>query len=112
MSVKTIHRLLAVVEEFRKIDPIMGVQTVSAFLYVAANPSCTAQQISDAVGLPQSTVSRNMLLLGSMPGHKTGGYGLVTDTDDPAERRRKIYSLSAKGKRVLNSISTLIEGVS
>lgn len=103
--------LLKIVEEMRKFDNQIEIQAVAVFLYVAVNGNkegISMQTIGEELDIAQSSVSRNCYKLADVNRHKKTGIGLLETFEDPMERRRKLVSLTAKGKRVYN---TLLEWV-
>ena len=49
------------------------------------------------------------MALGRLNRHREPGMELVYDQEDPTERRRKIYNLSPKGRRVATAIEHIID---
>ena len=102
--------LLKIIEEMRKFDPHMESQSIAIFFYVCeyggAN-GISMQTISKELDLAQSTVSRNCYKLGDKT-EKGPGIGLLQSFEDPMERRRKLVRLTAKGRRVLSTLSDLV----
>jgi DNA-binding MarR family transcriptional regulator len=103
-----IMRVIQIVEEFRKVYPDMQMQTAIVFLTVAMEGTITMKDLGKRWDLAQSTCSRNVALLSDKLKHDKPGYGLVIAKEDPVERRRKIITLTANGKRVAASLETLV----
>lgn len=106
----TIAKGLRFVEEFRKMDPEMQMQTAAVFLTVVIEPGITMRRMGDKLGLSQASCSRNVTSLSKWRKENIPGHDLVEAVEDPSERRRKIVHLTPKGKRVAESISTIIGG--
>jgi len=104
--------LLKIIEEMRKFDNQIEAQAIAVFFFVATHSDkqegIAMQTISEELDMAQSSVSRNCYKLADVNRHKKTGIGLVQTFEDPMERRRKLVSLTAKGKRVHN---TLLEWV-
>jgi len=103
--------LLKIIEEMRKFDNQIEAQAIAVFFFVATHSKqegIAMQTISEELDMAQSSVSRNCYKLADVNRHKKTGIGLVQTFEDPMERRRKLVSLTAKGKRVYN---TLLEWV-
>ena len=103
--------LLKIIEEMRKFDSQLEAQAISVFFYVASKggkDGVAMQSISEDLDIAQSSVSRNCYKLADVNRHRKSGIGLLQTFEDPMERRRKLVRLTAKGKRVYN---TLLEWV-
>jgi len=102
--------LLKIIEEMRKFDPHMESQSIAVFFYVChygGADGISMQSISENLDLAQSTISRNCYKLGDKTG-KGIGIGLLQSFEDPEERRRKLVRLTAKGRRVFNTLSEMV----
>ena len=103
--------LLKIIEEMRKFDSHMESQTIAVFFYVGeygGADGIAMQTIADKLDLAQSTVSRNCYKLGDRT--RDGiGIGLLQSFEDPEERRRKLVRISAKGRRVYNSLTDMVK---
>ena len=103
--------LLNIIEEMRKFDSHMESQTIAVFFYVclySGADGVSMQTISEKLDLAQSTVSRNCYKLGDRT--RDGiGIGLLQSFEDPEERRRKLVRISAKGRRVFNTLSDMVK---
>jgi DNA-binding MarR family transcriptional regulator len=103
--------LLKIIEEMRKFDSHMESQTIAVFFYVclySGADGVSMQTISEKLDLAQSSVSRNCYKLGDRT--RDGiGIGLLQSFEDPEERRRKLVRLTAKGRRVFNTLSDMVK---
>lgn len=98
--------LLTIIEEMRKMDSRMECQSISTFLCVAIyakKSGVTMKFVGDTIGIAQSSVSRNAWKLGKQ------GLNLLTCEECPDERRRKILNLSHKGKKVFETLTSLVK---
>lgn len=85
-------------------NPTMPLQQVQLFLHVAHHGEVLMEDLEEATGVEQSSVSRNVSALGGgWPGKP--GYGLVESREDPTNRRRKLVRLTNKGKALAGGIS-------
>lgn len=101
--------LLRVIERFREIDGEMQAQAMAVLLKVAKSPlPLRMHDIAVELGLSQSTISRNVAYLGDWNRRKEAGHKLLEAYEDPAERRRKLVRLTAKGKRFVKSLNEII----
>ena len=103
--------LLKIIEEMRKFDSHMESQTIAVFFYVclySGADGVSMQTISQKLDIAQSSVSRNCYKLGDRT--RDGiGIGLLQSFEDPEERRRKLVRLTAKGRRVFNTLSGMVK---
>ena len=103
--------LLKIIEEMRKFDSHMESQTIAVFFYVclySGADGVSMQTISQKLDIAQSSVSRNCYKLGDRT--RDGiGIGLLQSFEDPEERRRKLVRLTAKGRRVFNTLSDMVK---
>lgn len=109
MDKQTLAKGLRFVEEFRKIDPEMQLQTVATFMSVAVQPGITMKELADRLGISQASCSRNVAALSKWHRMSRPGHDLVEAVEDPAERRRKIVHLTPKGKRIAQTIWEILD---
>lgn len=95
------------VEEFRKLDPELPTQTANTFLFIAMHEGCTMRELAQALGVAQSTMSRNVSALSKI--HRLGkaGLNLVQRDPDPYERRRVIVTLTPRGQKFRDTLISL-----
>ena len=68
------------------------------FLAVAQQQPVTFAELEEVLGLSNSAISRTVAALGETHRKGTTGYGLCVVSKDPAEGRRFIVMLTAKGE--------------
>ena len=101
--------LLRIIERFREIDGEMQAQAMAVLMKVAKSPlPLKMHDIAIELGLSQSTISRNVAYLGDWNRRKEAGHKLLEAYEDPAERRRKLVRLTAKGRRFVKSLNEII----
>lgn len=106
---KPLVKIFRVLDELRKQHNTMCCHTAAVLIYIAMHPGSTTADIAAATGLAQASISRNTMELGKMNRRKQPGMNLVSDQEDPTERRRKIYFLTPKGQRVVASLIQTME---
>ncbi len=111
-----LKKAFSVIEEFRKLDPELQLNTAIVFLVVAASDGpVSMMDLSTSLGLEQSTLSRIVSDLtevdrfrnektGTKGRKRRGGFGLVKRYEDPIDRRFKLVELTAKGRAVRASL--------
>lgn len=105
-----IRELIKQLRAFNQIDTKMQVSTILTLLEIAkaeaSREECSVQQIESNVGLKSGTASRNVYYW-SDRGPKDmphSGYGFITVTFDPEDRRKRSLLLSAKGRAFINNL--------
>ena len=104
--------LIKIIEEMRKFDDQMESQAIAVFFIVCLNEGAdgvSMQDIAKRLDLAQSSVSRNVFKLSVVNRHRERGVGLLESYEDPMERRRKLVKVTAKGKRVWDTLTNLVK---
>ncbi|WP_018698106.1 MarR family winged helix-turn-helix transcriptional regulator [Amorphus coralli] len=110
MRLQPTDRAIALVEEFRKVDPEMQLQTVWLFLLAAKYEPCSQNYLTKLSGYTRTTVSRNMAILSEIGGRGREGHDLVAQQIDPEDRRSRIITLTPKGRAIYRSVQFIIGG--
>lgn len=101
--------LLELLEKVLSVDPVLAVNTLAVFLYIAKNKECAAADIVRDLKLAQPAVARHLQRLGrGSPGASKAvgpGLDLITYTDDAKDARRRLYSLNYRGLDLLDRLS-------
>jgi DNA-binding MarR family transcriptional regulator len=86
-------------------------QAFATFCLIAARPSeFPMADLTDILGLSQSSISRNVALL-SIGSVKAPGPQLIEAYEDPEYRRRKYVRLTTRGKRLAAEIAEILHAV-
>ena len=109
MNTKHMQTVMGLIEEFRKLHPEFPPQMMLTFLWVAHKPGITLRELTQHVGTSQSSMNKVVLQLAQEGSHGREGYNLVRTEFDPSDAKRKIVFLAPKGKRVLYSLTRLME---
>lgn len=107
---RPVDRLMSVLEAFRELDPDMPIQYALSFLTLARHPGLSIRELSERLGIAQSSASRNVAALSAWHSFRKPGHGLVEAKEDPRERRRKIVSLTPKGKALMRRLDQEMDG--
>lgn len=96
--------LMRVLREFRALDPDMPIPQAIALLLIGEHEGLSLKELADKVGCGMASASRYVASFGKpvRPGAK--GMGLVVAVEDPLERRKKIITLTGKGRVVVNRL--------
>lgn len=104
-------KLMAVLNEFRNYDPEMQIQTLMTFLFVSSRPENeppTIKDCAEAVGIAQSSASRNVAALASINRHHESGHQLLHTFENPMRRTQKLVVLTPRGKKLLESVEKMM----
>ncbi|MGQ9364879.1 MarR family transcriptional regulator [Azospirillum sp. ST 5-10] len=104
-AVTTIVRVL---EAFRTLDPDLPIQYALSFLTIAQNEGISVGELAERLGIAQSSASRNVAALSRWHSFGKAGLDLVQSQEDPRERRRKIVSLTDKGRAFLDGMRAIV----
>lgn len=96
-------KLTEVLEDFRNIYPEMPVQTMLVLLLIAQKDGIGVLRIGEALGIAQSSASRNVDVLGRGSVGKEG-LGLVEAGENPVNRREKLVKLTRRGEKLIESL--------
>lgn len=99
-----------ILDEFRNLNPNMPVAQIQAFLMVALDCGLGMSEISDKTGIKNSTTSRYLIELGASRLAGDGALGLVDRGVDPTNTRKASYTLTRKGKRVVEAVLAILAG--
>ena len=99
-----LHKVSLLLTAFRAANPIMTIQTAHTLLLVAIHPGASVSELSNISGYKLSTISRNLLDLGSRNRKREPGLGLVSTEVDPNELRKKQVNLSSKGQALMHQL--------
>lgn len=101
----TIHAFMSAVDELRKLDPELQLQTVKVFLLVAEQPGILQGDIANLANISQGGSSRNVHALGKR--HRKGkpGLGLIAQRSDDEDIRRVRLYLTDRGRALLDRLA-------
>lgn len=88
----------------------LPLQQIMILLHVAnVSEAMPMADLVQLTGVEQSSVSRNVALLGSgLPIERKKGYGLVEAYEDPMYRRRKLVALTPRGQMLQKDLATIL----
>ncbi|HYC03390.1 MAG TPA: winged helix DNA-binding protein [Azospirillaceae bacterium] len=104
-----LNPLVRVLEEFRTLDPDLPIQYALSFLTIAQNEGMSIRDLSERLGIAQSSASRNVAALSKWHSFGKAGHDLVEAVEDPRERRRKIVTLTPRGRDLAERLGGLIQ---
>jgi DNA-binding MarR family transcriptional regulator len=107
---RELNTIMRLVETFRTVDAVLPAQMAQCFLAVAIRPGLTAQNLAEMTSLSQAAVNRNIRALGKRHRYDKPGLELIEAVPDPAEPRRNIMSLTAKGEKLAAELIRALQG--
>jgi DNA-binding MarR family transcriptional regulator len=100
--------LIRVLEALRHLDPDMPIQYALSFLTVAQHEGLSIRELSERLGIAQSSASRNVAALSRWHSFGKPGHDLVQSEEDPRERRRKVVTLTPKGRALAEELRAIV----
>ena len=97
-----------VLEAFRTLDPDLPIQYALSFMTIARNEGISIGELAERLGIAQSSASRNVAALSRWHSFGKAGLDLVQAQEDPRERRRKIGTLTDKGRAFLEELRAIV----
>ncbi len=100
-------KLQNILQELVKIDPEFPLQWVCVFLEISMDEGCSLKDVAEKTGISMSVMSRT---IGALSNYRRMGkpYGLVLVKMAKDDRRRKELYLSARGKKLVESLKKKI----
>ncbi len=98
------RRLLAAIQEFRRIDPDMQLPMAAALLIVTLKDGVSRTEVMDDLNVAGSTATRN---LAGLMAKRRGK--LVSQRVNPDERRWRMHSLTPEGRELIRRLADILE---
>lgn len=108
---EAVATLVRVLEAFRTLDPDLPIQYALSFLTVAQNEGMSVGELAERLGIAQSSASRNIAALSRWHSLGKAGLDLVQAVEDPQERRRKVVTLTDRGRAFLDTLGAIVRPV-
>lgn len=103
IALKSVLRLF---DNIRKKHPDMPMAQAHVLLRVAAagDQGISMSDLARETYIGQASCSRYVAALGKLDRHRETGMDLVRAVEDPLERRKKIVTLTGKGRAYVNTL--------
>ena len=107
---RNIEKLIAALEEFKKIDPSMSLPSLLTFLYYhnIENNSGNRSIVEERLGMTGATASRATLYWCEKKTPHEKGKNMVEMVQDPMNRRANIVQYNRKGLELMQRISEIM----
>ncbi|AYJ85547.1 MarR family transcriptional regulator [Sphingomonas paeninsulae] len=105
---RPVTQLAAAIDVFREVTSTMSLAQLKAFLVVATNEGKSLGELTLIAGGKTSTMSRYLLDFSDKVKNGGDGYGLISRTSDPAELRRNVYSLTPRGRAMMDKVLKIL----
>jgi DNA-binding MarR family transcriptional regulator len=103
---RLLRSIASAMGEFRKLSSTMPVGEVYMFLLAALNEGSSISELAEKADMKMSTASRYLLDLSDKRRAGNPGFGLLRSELDPNELRRKVVTLTPKGRNVIRSLTS------
>lgn len=104
-----LEAILHTVQVFRLLDPEMQAQTIAIVLFVACRGRpVLMQELVEAVGLSQSSISRNVASMAERHRNGRDGHRLLESWENPDNRRQKFVALTDRGRAFVKALRRAI----
>ena len=102
----SLEKVLKIVKKFRELDADISFSVALVLLLVAqaGDEGISLTDIASMANLGLSTVSRHVAHLGKINRHHEEGLNLIQTHEDPMERRRRLVTLTGKGRAFMNQL--------
>jgi DNA-binding MarR family transcriptional regulator len=103
-------RLCAALKLLHRNSDNMTIGAAISFCTVAEYEGKSLREYGDMLELPQSTMSRHLLDLGEMDRRRRPGLMLIEQKPDIMDRRKNVYTLTLKGRRLIEELIKAVGG--
>ena len=106
-----IKKLIAALEEFKKVDTSITLPSILSFLYYAdiENNSGNRTIVMDRLNMSGATASRATLYWCDFKAPRVKGKDMLNVTQDPFDRRANCIQYNRKGKELIDRIAEAME---
>lgn len=109
-TLPTAARLLAALEEVRKVDPEMPVQYLAALLLVYQNPGMSHRDLVSVLRFTSSAAARFAARMSERQSFSVPGLNLIVNETDPYDRRGRQMYLTPRGVRLMKAVEAVLSG--
>lgn len=106
---KLLHKVSLLMTAFRNVNPTMSIQVCHTLALIAIHEGVSLVELGRISGFKMSTISRNILDLGTRNRKREPGYGLVETVTDPMELRKKKILLTSKGRELIRQVLDIMK---
>jgi DNA-binding MarR family transcriptional regulator len=110
MNKKALSCAIAVIEEFRRINPEMQAQQMLTLLLVAKEEGITPKEVGERIGISQAAASRCIADWTGWTSRKENGPDFIEPRVDLMDTRRKLLHLKPKGRVFVGKVTAHCNG--
>ena len=105
-------KLVRSLEEFRKVNQDVTANQILTFLHIATKDGASQRDLEKETGLDNGTISRICAILSErgLKGRAAEPMDMIRIVMSPNDYRARVQTLSAKGRRVFNSLRDIMKG--
>lgn len=97
--------LIAALGELKDLDVDMPIAQALSLLLIANNEGLSLKELAQKAGVGMASASRYVSSFGKPSKDGAKGFGFVVAVEDPQERRKKIITLTPKGRAFVNKLT-------
>jgi len=108
---KNINKLIAALEEFKKIDPNMSLPSMLTFLYYhdVDGRSGNRSTVEERLDMTGATASRATLYWAEYKRPRIAGINMIESNSDPENRRFNVIQYNRRGLDFLSKLSEVMK---
>ena len=110
MDSKQTMQLIEALRAFKNLNPDMPVAQALSLLLIARNEGTSLKDLAERAEVGMASASRYVASFGKATKSRPKAPSLVSAVEDPEERRKKIITLTPKGKAFVNKLIGDING--
>lgn len=107
-----VGKIQSVLEEFRKINQNITANQILTFLFIATEEGIGQKELEDRTGLHNATVARIVAIMSDrgLKARSAEALDLIRINPVPGDYRARSQTLSHKGKKVFESLRSIMKG--
>lgn len=104
MDTKLAGHLIEALKNMKSLNADMPVAQALSLLLIAKHEGLSLKELAERAGVGMASASRYVAAFGKPTGGRSQALGLVAAVEDPEERRKKVITLTPKGRAFINKL--------